>query len=262
MPNAEELMSKVETLRARIVSELKELRDSHYNGFGAEMARSTGVSQSKINRILNANQSGIDAYIDVAKRVSEDLEVNINGLIPMPTSRRTEEKSVQIYDVEVGAGNGIRPVEEWSHDDAHLPRQILRAVLDGPVPEELGLVQVKGESMYPEVSSGDYAFWTPTSDVVDGDAYLIRMDDAILLKILQRKPGNRLRIHSLNPAFSDDIIRKTDTGQWVTDEEKEVAVGFDVRGLFLGAIRPTDLYRASQQMQDFARAHEMINGSS
>jgi len=255
-------MSNVETLRARIVSELKELRDSHYNRSGAEMARSTGVSQSKMSRILNENQSGIDAYIDVAERVADNLGVDPGRVIPMPAAKTAEEKSVQIYDVEVGAGNGIRPVEEWSYDDARLPKEILRAVLDGPVPKQLGLVQVRGESMYPEVSSGDFAFWTPTSEVVDGNAYLIRMDDAVLLKILQRKPGHRLRIHSLNAAFSDDIIRKTDTGQWVTDEEKEVAVSFDVRGLFLGAIRPTDLYRASQRMQDFARAHEMINGSS
>ena len=257
-------MSKnIETLRARIVAQLKDLRDTHYDRSGAKMARSTGVSQSKMNRILNENQAGIDAYVDVAERVAEDLGIDVNTIVPvsMPPDRQ-KEKNIRVYDVEVGAGNGVRPVEEWSYDDAHLPRQILRAVLDGPVPKQLGLVQVRGESMYPEVSSGDYAFWTPTSDVVDGDAYLIRMDDALLLKILQRKPGNRLRIHSLNPAFSDDIIRKTDTGQWVTDEEKEVAVSFDVRGLFLGAIRPTDLYRASQRMQDFSRAHEMINGSS
>jgi len=235
-------MSKnIETLRARIVAQLEDLRDTHYDRSGAKMARSAGVSQSKINRILNENQTGIDAYVEVAERVAEDQGIDVNTIVPFSVpSARHEEKNIRVYDVEVGAGNGIRPVEEWSYDDVHLPEQILRAVLDGPVPKKLGLVQVKGQSMYPEVSSGDYAFWTPTNDVVDGDAYLIRMDNAILLKVLQRKPGNRLRIHSLNPAFSDDIIRKTDTGQWVTDGEKEVVVSFDVRGLFLGAIRPTD----------------------
>jgi len=164
-----------------------------------------------------------------------------------------------MYDVTVGAGNGKRPMNEWDFTELRIPTKILKSMVGREnVPKEVGITKVKGESMYPEVQSGDYVMWTATESVCDGGTYLIRLDGGLLLKVLQRKAGKRLRIHSINSSFSDDFIRQTESGVWVTDDEQEHMVDFEVVGRFLNVIQPKDLFRSTQRLHDVMSAYDKI----
>jgi phage repressor protein C with HTH and peptisase S24 domain len=228
------------------------------------MASAVGVSQSKMSRLINEAQDSIDPYLEVASLASSELSIPIEKITkPRPTQRaddQTQPPLLLYEDVVVGAGNSVRPIEEWEYVHIQIPRRVIRTLIGhDTVPDPLYVNRVRGESMYPEIQGGDYVVWTPEEEVVDGGTYVIRFDEGILLKVLQRKPGQRLRIHSLNPEFTDDVIKKTGRGVWVTDTEEKHRVDFDVHGRFLNVIQPKDLYRSSQRVHDLMTAYKTIN---
>ena len=257
------------TLKSHISSRLKTLRDRHYDRSGSQMAEAVDKSQSSVNRVLNERPKGIDPYLTLAARVADDLGMDVEE-ITEPGDASSQESSepdmsrILMYDeVKAGAGNGKKPLAEWSYEEVGLPRHILRKLTgSSTIPKKVGVVEVQGESMYPEIQNGDLVMFTPADTIADGGTYLIRMDDALLVKVLQRKPGHRIRIHSLNSEFSDDVIRQTDTGRWVTDDEQEHHVSFDVVGSFLNVIQQKDLYRSSQRVHDLMRAYRSLDENS
>lgn len=261
--------SDTESLRKIIATRLSRVCDDLYGGVATRMAEDLGESQSKISRLLAGKQKKIDAYLEVASKLAERHSgISIEQLTrPSAPATTTDKKEMRVYeDVEAGAGNGLKPMNEWKWHPVLIPEEIMRSLVGqtSPIPDEIGILRVQGESMYPEIKSGDWIMFTPASNIADGATYLVRLDGALLVKVIQRKAGRRLRIHSLNSKFEDDYIRKCEHGHWVTDDEQERRVEFEVVGRFLNVIQPKDLYAASQRVHDAITAYHTIqsNGES
>lgn len=74
-------------------------------------------------------------------------------------------------------------------------------------PGELVLAHVEGDSGEPDLRSGDIVLINRSDQSARSDAiYMIRMDDALLYKQLQRLPGGKLRVSSRNPAYEPFTI--------------------------------------------------------
>jgi phage repressor protein C with HTH and peptisase S24 domain len=111
-----------------------------------------------------------------------------------------------LYDVRAGAGAGTivdgEPVvdalafkEEWI-------RQELRTT-----PEDLRLIYVSGDSMEPDLRAGDIILIDHTDTHASREGiYVLRLDDALLVKQLQRLPGGMLRVISRNSAYEPFTI--------------------------------------------------------
>lgn len=108
--------------------------------------------------------------------------------------------ALPLYDVRAAAGGGVVPDSEHVVDFLHFKKAWLRTELHCS-PDALYLIYVDGESMEPALSRGDVIL-VNSRDQSQGDGvYVLRMDGALLVKRLQRKPGGIIRVTSDNPAY-------------------------------------------------------------
>lgn len=108
--------------------------------------------------------------------------------------------ALPLYDVRAAAGGGVVPDSEHVVDFLHFKKAWLRTELRCS-PDALYLIYVDGESMEPALSRGDVIL-VNSRDQSQGDGvYVLRMDGALLVKRLQRKPGGIIRVTSDNPAY-------------------------------------------------------------
>jgi phage repressor protein C with HTH and peptisase S24 domain len=109
---------------------------------------------------------------------------------------------IPLYDIRAGAGRAVVVDNgEGVVDSLAFKEDWIRASLH-VTPKDLRLVYVEGDSMEPDLRAGDIILidHTDTSARREG-IYVIRMDDALLVKYLQRLPGGVIKVMSRNPAY-------------------------------------------------------------
>ncbi len=103
--------------------------------------------------------------------------------------------------IEASAGAGALTDDELITGQMGFSDKWLKKL--GCAPSQLSLIRVLGDSMVPTLIDGDdimvdrSAAFQPVQDGI----YVIRMDDALLVKRLAKGPGGRLSILSDNPAY-------------------------------------------------------------
>ena len=74
----------------------------------------------------------------------------------------------------------------------------------GMEPGEVKGIYMSGDSMAPTILPGDTLLLNIAQrQVVDGNIYAFRQDEAVLIKRVQLEPGNRLRLISDNSRYTD-----------------------------------------------------------
>ncbi len=116
---------------------------------------------------------------------------------------KDEFAQVPMYDVAASAGHGALVEDEAIEGMLVFRNDWIRNELRVN-PSELYLVTVNGDSMYPTLSPNDIILVHDTSHTgsvpCDG-IYLLRLDGSLLVKRLQRRPSNRVKIISDNPSY-------------------------------------------------------------
>ena len=116
---------------------------------------------------------------------------------------KDEFAQVPMYDVAASAGHGALVEDEAVEGMLVFRNDWIRNELRVN-PSELYLVTVNGDSMYPTLSPNDIILVHDTSHTgsvpCDG-IYLLRLDGSLLVKRLQRRPSNRVKIISDNPSY-------------------------------------------------------------
>lgn len=114
---------------------------------------------------------------------------------------------VPLFDVHASAGHGTFESSEQVEAMRPFTTAYIRQHL-GIRHNRIGMVRVMGTSAEPEIHSGDIVMLdrNDTSVVVEGH-HLVRIDGALLMKILQRRPGSRIRVASRNPEYEPfDVV--------------------------------------------------------
>lgn len=117
-----------------------------------------------------------------------------DGLVPVP-----------LLDIKVSAGAGsVAGAEESEARIAFDPAWLRR--LTAASPDELGLLQVEGDSMAPTLLPGDDIL-VDRSDAAErlrDGLYVLRIDDLLMVKRLTLHPvTRRVTVQSDNPAYAD-----------------------------------------------------------
>jgi phage repressor protein C with HTH and peptisase S24 domain len=74
-------------------------------------------------------------------------------------------------------------------------------------PDDLRLIYVQGDSMEPDLRAGDIILIDHTDTHARREGiYVLRMEDALLVKQVQRMPGGVLRLISRNPAYEPILL--------------------------------------------------------
>lgn len=107
---------------------------------------------------------------------------------------------VPLYDVRAAAGFGA-----FIHDESVVEALAFRrdwiARQFGSSPRDLRLIYVMGDSMEPVLSDGDVVLIDRMQREPREGLYVLRFDDSLVIKKLQRLPGAMIKIFSENAAY-------------------------------------------------------------
>jgi phage repressor protein C with HTH and peptisase S24 domain len=118
--------------------------------------------------------------------------------------RRSDDQycSIPLYDVSASAGHGALVEREQVVDFLHFKRSWVKTTLLAS-PGDLYLIHVQGDSMIPTLTPGDVILVDSRSrNAVTGDGiYVLQLDGTLLVKRLQRMPGNCVTVTSDNSIY-------------------------------------------------------------
>lgn len=144
--------------------------------------------------------------------------VNLSELLigpqdaPGPHANRLEQPSagyvyLPLYEQSAGAANSGRlvsaehPVTALAFREDWI-RHELRAA-----PDQLRLIYVEGDSMEPDLRAGDIILVDVSASSPQREGiYVVRMDDALLVKHVQRLPGGVVKLTSRNPIYEPVLL--------------------------------------------------------
>ncbi len=89
-------------------------------------------------------------------------------------------------------------------------------------------VTVLGDSMLPEYCPGEVYHYMPTDHVFYDGIYVIMLDGCEMVKQVQRLPGGRLRISSMNERYTSFEVDETSTSIEVRGHSLHLAGGPDL----------------------------------
>ena len=168
----------------------------------AELAEKAGLAQNYISQIHTGSRSG---SIEAIKSIADALGLSLSDFFACADPDEKEEIIfVPLVAAMPRAGTGGLDTngefERWySFHSSFLARKRGTA-------ETMRLFRVDGDSMEPLLFSKDMIM-VNTSEaarhVVTGGVYLLRMGDELMVKRLERRPGNMLLIRSDNPNYED-----------------------------------------------------------
>ena len=109
---------------------------------------------------------------------------------------------IPLYDVRAAAGGGAVVDREQIVDFLSFKSEWIRVQLHA-APQDLYLIHVEGESMEPTLRPGDVILvdHRAAGSLPRDGIYVLRMDDTLLVKRLQRLPGGVIEVTSDNPAY-------------------------------------------------------------
>jgi phage repressor protein C with HTH and peptisase S24 domain len=108
---------------------------------------------------------------------------------------------VPLLDVRAAAGKGAVVEADGLIDVLGFREDWIRHELH-TAPDKLRLIYVEGDSMEPDLHAGDIVLIDHTDRTARSDGvYVLRMGDALLMKILQRLPGGVIKVSSRNESY-------------------------------------------------------------
>lgn len=202
-----------------------ELKDPEFHArlaelIGAEQpygwAARVGISKGAFARIWN---EGTVPGPDHLRRIREVTGASIDWLLTGegPKRRQADQSAAEysiadkeilagdeyvylpLFNVRAAAGGGALVDTEQVLDVLAFKATWIRAELRAN-PASLYLIYVEGESMEPTLRPGDLILVDRSAAIRDG-IFVLRLDDGLLVKRLQRLPGNQVKVTSDNPAY-------------------------------------------------------------
>jgi len=182
------------------------------------------LTQSELGQKIGRKWSQVrdmeSGKVNVSPLISKILYYTVNanpewlleGRKPMFLAERGKPPEdfayIPLYDVKAATGAGAFPPEgEEVKDLLAFKRDWiineLRVSVGG-----LSMLFVEGDSMTPTLNPGDIMLIVKDqnmADIQDG-IYVVRLEGALLVKRLQRLPGNKLKVKSDNSAYEPFII--------------------------------------------------------
>ena len=168
------------------------------------------VTPKTINSIADALNTTFDA---IFAELDKDIRVSVEEQLPNIQKGNISVFSEPVENVvefpiiaSVSAGYNGLAVEEYTDEMETLPYSMLR----GYPPEELRVLRVAGESMYPRFLDGDKVLLHVQCDVDDGDVAVVIYDgDSATLKQFFHIDGG-VRLVAYNPEYPPKTITGAD----------------------------------------------------
>ena len=178
----------------------------------AELARERGHSLAALSRMLGRNASYLQQYITKGsprkleeadrRRLAQFFgigEAELGGPEDISLARSGDWVEVPRLPLEASAGPGAVGAAEIPFDAFRFSRRWLRE--QGLEPALLSSIRVMGDSMDPLLRDGDEILVDRTPRPFREGVHVVRLGEALHVKLLQAVPPDRLRLISKNAAY-------------------------------------------------------------
>ena len=178
----------------------------------AELARERGSSFAALSRMLGRNSTYLQQFISKGsprkleeedrRKLAEFFGVGEGELgAPEDLSYETRGDWVEVprLPLEASAGPGAVGAAEIAFDAFRFSRRWLRE--QGLEPALLSSIRVMGDSMDPLLRDGDEILVDRTPRPFREGVHVVRLGEALHVKLLQAVPPGGLRLISKNPAY-------------------------------------------------------------
>ena len=215
----------------------KYMREEVLNLTQAQLAKKLDTTQQIIAFIENGRKQKIDT--DILYKLVTDYLINTEWLLfgtgditKVDTEERIEYKlskqdsnviPIPYYEVKAAAGEGCENVDYPDKDVVYFDKRWLKAAI-GRNPEHLSLIIADGDSMVPDIQSGDLLMVDDTiKEVIPNKVFVIKQDGKDRVKKLKRDINGDIYVVSNNPKYeAEPIDRETFIiGQVVWNGSKE-----------------------------------------
>lgn len=192
-----------------------------------QLAEIVKISQPAIQKLVSGKSSTSRKIVEIATALNVDLlwltqgvgkpdvgknqaNAKILGTIDdwdSQTPLDNDEVEVPFYkDVRLSAGDGFADdIEDYNGYKLRLSRSTMRRY--GIDKDCTVCLTVYGDSMEPVFQDGaTVAIDQADTSIRDGKIYAINHDGLLRIKILEKLPGNQIKIRSYNPGYEDEII--------------------------------------------------------
>ncbi len=186
-----------------------------------ELAGQARTSLSALSRMIGRNSSYLQQYISKGspRKLEEDDRRRLAEFFGVAEAElgAPEEKSlkdrgdwveVPRISLEASAGPGATAAEEIPFDAFRFSRRWLRE--NGLEPAQLSAIRVMGDSMDPLLRDGDEILVDRTPRAFREGVHVIRLGEALHVKLLQAVPPGRLRLISKNAAYEPVEVPMSD----------------------------------------------------
>ena len=187
----------------------------------SELARERGNSLAALSRMLGRNASYLQQYITKGSpRKLEEVdrrrlaqffgiaEAELGGPEEFSCASRGDWVEVPRLPLEASAGPGAVGAAEIAFDAFRFSRRWLRE--QGLEPALLSSIRVMGDSMDPLLRDGDEILVDRTPRAFREGVHVIRLGEALHVKLLQAVPPGRLRLISKNAAYEPVEVPMSD----------------------------------------------------
>ncbi|MEM1043496.1 MAG: S24 family peptidase [Bacteroidota bacterium] len=179
----------------------------------ADLARSADVSRSSVSRYLSG---ALTPSREVAARVLDALELSWDDvaqaappapanvvLVPRDGYASGAPSAEQGYVNGDGHAEG-EPVSSALERDPYPRDELVR--LTGMNPDRLRSCTVVGDSLVPEIPPNTRAVYVPVEDHIGDGLYVVAIDDAHVVKRVQRLADGTLRLLPYNPDYEPETL--------------------------------------------------------
>ena len=186
-----------------------------------ELAASRNASLAALSRMIGRNSSYLQQFVtkgsprkleEEDRRKLADFFAVAESELGAPEDRggepRGEFVDIPRLPLEASAGPGATAAQEIPFDSFRFSRRWLRE--QGLEPGQLSAIRVMGDSMDPLLRDGDEILVDRTPRAFREGVHVVRLGDALHVKLLQAVPPGRLRLISKNPAYEPVEVAMAD----------------------------------------------------
>ena len=185
-----------------------------------ELAASRNASLAALSRMIGRNSSYLQQFVtkgsprkleEEDRRKLADFFAVAESELGAPEDRgepRGEFVDIPRLPLEASAGPGATAAQEIPFDSFRFSRRWLRE--QGLEANQLSAIRVMGDSMDPLLRDGDEILVDRTPRAFREGVHVVRLGDALHVKLLQAVPPGRLRLISKNPAYEPVEVAMTD----------------------------------------------------
>lgn len=182
-------------------------------------ANKVGVSPSGIHRLMEGGTPGMPLLIKICDAFNISSDWLSRGIgqkylssenVDMPNLAvlNTLGESVDLnefvfiprYNISASAGHGCDVSQEMYMHSMAFRKYWIDNVL-GVCAKDLIAIGVKGDSMEGEISDGDVILINTADKHLNNGIYVIRIDGDLIVKRIQKLPGNKIEVSSTNNVY-------------------------------------------------------------